>query len=92
MLTIFIDPEELRPKGLKETYDWWVGNPNPLDLDARIVRGNCHLVREVQADGHELSWIREHLGVNRAVSGEIRVVRFFGDEAKFIAANLSERG
>lgn len=57
---------------------WWEGDSinhiNPFD------------VREVQADGDELQIIQEQF-TNTPMSKN-RVVRWFGDDAKFIVANL----
>lgn len=59
---------------------WHRGESLPSDL-------NIHQVVEVQADGEELEMIllrQENLPVpNRG-----RVMRWFGDHAKFIVANL----
>lgn len=56
--------------------------------------GDCtavlRLVETVQADGYELSVIRETLRGLRDVHGG-RIVTFVGDDAKFIVANLSFR-
>lgn len=64
--------------------EWHVGESNPLQAGG--VR--FHQVAEVQADGHELDWINENMSLPRQAWG-IRVVSWYGDDAKFIAGNLS---
>ena len=40
----------------------------------------------VQLDGHELEYVREQM-LNVRMHKQKRVVKFYGDDAKFIAAN-----
>ena len=53
---------------------------------------NPHFVTEVQADGHELIACFDLLGIKGAerpmANGKpLRVVKFYGDQAKFIVGN-----
>lgn len=62
---------------------WRVNEPDPLhrkNLSAKDVI-------EVQADGHELEYIQKHMN-NLPTAPKTRVVSWFGDHARFIAANL----
>ena len=58
--------------------NWWTGYKNPVPAT------DVNLVVEVQADGDELSYV---LRDNEPGFRYGRVVRFFGDDAKFIVAN-----
>lgn len=60
--------------------NWHIGEKNPVEY------GKVNFVREVQADGHELDHI--HGNFSRIPEANKRVVRWFGDHAKFIVANL----
>ncbi len=60
---------------------WHVGQKNPVEyLDVPKVT-------EVQADGHELEYIYENFTDLPHLSNG-RVVRWFGDHARFIAGNI----
>ena len=64
---------------------WHVGERNPLLQRDEVIYVDD--VIEVQADGDELRWI---LGLSYNLGLPFRhgqVVRFFGDDAKFIVAN-----
>lgn len=65
-------------KGKK--YHWHVGQKNPIE-DAIIMD-----IIAVQADGHELEFIQSKI-LNSSL--KLRVIKYFGDTAKFIAANLT---
>jgi hypothetical protein len=70
----------IRLEGVPQTIDWHVGESNPVkyfELEDVVV---------VQADGHELELIASWSGV--PIPKDRRVVRWFGDTAKFIVANL----
>jgi hypothetical protein len=60
---------------------WHVGQPNPINFH------NVNKVVEVQADGDELLFIATQFR-NIPMALKPSVVRWFGDDAKFIAANL----
>jgi hypothetical protein len=60
---------------------WHVGTPFPID------HKTVHVVREIQADGDELSEIY-HLCDDIPRSSRGRVVRWFGDHARFVCGVL----
>ncbi len=62
-------------------YNWHVGEKNPIN------RKSIAMINEVQADGDELDYIYTHIP-NLPAFPERKSVRWFGDDAKFIAANL----
>jgi len=66
-------------------YKWHVGNERLAMLfePEKVVM--------VQADGDELTAIFEQFRNIPAASGLCRVVRWYGDHAKFIAANIQPR-
>ena len=67
-------------KMLGRDFEWHVGESPP------ILYGDVKDVTEVQADGHELDYIINNMeGLPIA---KTRVVRWFGDHARFIVANL----
>jgi len=73
---------------LKPDYEtgWHIGEQNPFQhRHAEIER-----VIEVQADGDELAYIYNKFN-NLPTMPLRRVVRWFGDHAKFIAANLDTK-
>lgn len=59
---------------------WHVGQSMP------IAYANVPLVREIQADNDELDRIRRQ--ISNVPTCNQRVVRWFGDDARFIVANL----
>lgn len=63
-----------------QNVNWHVGQPNPMELYAAIS------VAAVCADGHELEKIKAEIG--GIPTAKKRVVMYYGDDAKFIAANL----
>jgi hypothetical protein len=66
----------------REEYTWHVGEYNIKLTSSDLSRVSC-----VQADGDELDYILRNFK-NIPVSTNVTVVRWFGDVAKFIAANL----
>lgn len=60
--------------------NWHIGEKNPVDYK------KVNEIREIQADGHELEHIHGNFS-NIPVANK-RVVRYFGDIAKFIIGNL----
>jgi hypothetical protein len=65
-----------------EKIDWHVGeNANNL----RQLAEDCY---KVQADGDELDEILRRCGATIPVSATTRVIRWYGDHAKFIVGNL----
>ena len=67
-----------RGRGLPVT--WHVGQPVP------VMYAEVHQVQEIQADGAELEIILKIC--SNVPSHDGRVVRWFGDHAKFIIASL----
>ncbi len=61
--------------------DWHVGEPNP------VFPIEVNQITEVQADSEELAYVRTRFW-NLPNSNTSSVTRWFGDHAKFIAANL----
>ncbi len=69
-------------------YEWHVGEKNPLESQKNNVTSHIiECVTEVQADGDELGHIEYNFPTMPRARGK-RVVRWFGTDAKFIAANL----
>lgn len=72
----------IKLSGRKELLRWHCGQKNPLsDLMA-----DPEYVQAVQVSSGELEWVRWHLGLAKDVRSG--VVRFYGDQAKFIVGNL----
>lgn len=78
--------------------EWHVGQANPV----KLLDFDTHAVKEVQADGDELlylwnrfSFVREGRSIDTRTKGTTswtampRVIRYFGDDAKFIVGNLT---
>ena len=65
-------------------HEWHIGEKNPLSLSGNSSPYVAHVI-EVQADGNELDHILTGWGNLAFRYG--RVIRFFGDDAKFIVAN-----
>lgn len=63
--------------------EWHVGDSKPSFTVAEIAKVEC-----VQADGDELAYLDSSKFVNLPMVLGIRVMRWFGNHAKFIVANL----
>lgn len=72
------------PSGSKQQLSWNIGQ--------KLFEGKFHdlanSVVEIQADGDELDYILVHFENIPIVDNQRVVVRYFGDHAKFICANL----
>lgn len=68
-------------KELDNTRCWHIGEKSPLTYE------DVSKVLEIQADCDELQWI-EMSFKNLPIHNRARVQRWFGDQAKFIAAHL----
>ncbi len=84
MLTIIL------PGGIQK--EWHVGEKNPINF------GETSMISEIQVDGHELQHIQDqYCGQVAAMTTRVysipmpsnkRVIRWFGDIAQTIVANL----
>lgn len=63
-------------------FEWHVGE------QLIITNGDVDDVRYVLADGHELEFIKKEF-VNITYSDSMRIVKFYGDQAKSIVGNLN---
>lgn len=82
-LYITFDTEGVRPapnQPFMNAWEWHVGEKNHFVNTAEIL----HIVA-VQADGDELLHIYDKVRGLKIATG--RVIRWFGDDAKFIVAN-----
>lgn len=69
-------------------FEWHIGDIHkPFDFSNDAINDSIHEVIEVQASGDELQHIRHKL-YNIRDNNDQPLIRWFGDEAKFIAANL----
>ena len=69
-----------KPRIVIARREWHIGEKAPVPWDF------MHDVVLVQADGDELEFVQKVLGVRP--DAHVSVIRFFGDDAKFIAANV----
>lgn len=70
---------------------WYVGDPAPTEPDPAQWRPGSvavGLIVEVEASGGELEWIYRNIQGLPAMVKDKKSVRWFGDHAKFIVANL----
>ena len=84
---MYITTNDVRTYGVTtRTVEWHVGEP---------LRSAAAVVTEIQADGDELNAIVDQglfvIPKNNIAMPQRRVWRFFGDQAKFIIANLVTR-
>lgn len=63
-----------------EQIRWHVGTETPTAY--------ADEVRELQADGDELDYISDKFGIAALVPKGQKVVRYYGDQARFILGNL----
>jgi len=70
-------------KDSKSSYEWHMGNSSPISHEQ--VRD----VVEIQADGDELELIEDEMGDTVLMHGG-RVVRWFGDDARFIMGRIHQ--
>lgn len=71
----------------------WQQSQGTSGVEAAHIKTIAHRVFEVEADGDEMFFVLMHFeGLYRrrmsAPNEDIRVLRWYGDDAKFIAGNL----
>ncbi len=79
-MTITYTVRDLDSKAFKIELFWYIGSKSSLK------NAQVSTVTEVQADGDELQWVLDN--ITGIPTNKNRVVRWFGDHAKFIAGSL----
>ena len=69
-------------EGFPKEVEWHVGEKNLIDHE------NINNIREIQADGHELEYIKNIFYAPENFFPKGRVVTLYGDIAKIVIANL----